>query len=141
MVSKRDDILERIVRLERELDRINQFPEHDPFPDGTVLRFDKRFSGMGRVYSYAAMRAEGDWHLTGAAKPRPAYSWAGLADFLTEGTVTNLEEACRWDAPMLWVPARMSTKRHRFRTGRDLTCTYPGCGLPQSHAIHIGGHL
>lgn len=57
----------------------------DDHKDGTVLAFRKRFEQFGPSYSYAAIRANGRWYMTGGRSSAQGCSWAELVDWLVAG--------------------------------------------------------
>lgn len=86
-------LLERLQDLHQhtanELDRLSMFPDDDPFEDGDVLWFEKRFTRpeyrpSSKVYTYAAIRCEGLWYSTGPKAPK-GYAWNDFVVFLGEG--------------------------------------------------------
>lgn len=57
--------------------------------NGTVLRFDRAI--RAETYSYAAIRANGRWYLTGADSPQDI-DWAGFTETLARWGVTTVTE-------------------------------------------------
>lgn len=53
--------------------------------DGTVIRFAKRFQRSGKIYTYAGIRADGLWYLSGKREQGQARTWDELVDFLSGG--------------------------------------------------------
>src|SRR4051812_36954809 len=70
------------VEQERAQARRDLYPEADPFEDGTLLRFDKRFGS--KSYSYAAIRTDGLWYSTGPKAPK-GFTWAEMVEFWVDG--------------------------------------------------------
>ena len=84
----------RVVELERKTVGSVTAVVLKSQPDGTVLRFDKRFgslAGSTSTYTYAAIKKNRSWYLTGAG----GRSSEDLAEFLTG--VTNIEKCTGWE--------------------------------------------
>lgn len=94
----RIEVLEaEIARLQKERAMLARFPK-DNFGEGTVIRFDRVFGGSWEemqesgvepnVYSYAAIKTNGLWYLTGSGNggvQRQRYSWNALIEWLGAG--------------------------------------------------------
>jgi hypothetical protein len=71
--------------------------------DGTVLKFTKFWSAgqFGDPYSYAALRINGRWYLTGSTRRRAAspVTWDDLLLWMDSGEypVTDLQKATDWN--------------------------------------------
>jgi hypothetical protein len=86
--------------LKRETDRlaelklamVDRFGD-DEYDDGTVVRFQKKFTADGHPYLYAAIKAGGKWYLTG--KEQSGLTWGQFVLFLVGGecmvTTWNVE--------------------------------------------------
>lgn len=75
-----------IKRLKREIAELEAMPDWLPQPPlhVDVIRFNKRYSGNGKVYRYAAIRVTpGVWYVTGSTSPQQL-SWEALARFIEE---------------------------------------------------------
>jgi hypothetical protein len=62
-------------------------PNEDPFDDGVVIKFSKKFVGSTvGVYHYAALKVvlegRGGWYVTGAQQRNAVYDWPGLVNFI-----------------------------------------------------------
>ena len=75
-----------------KLQMINKFGD-DEYDDGTVVRFQKKFTADGHAYMYAAIKAAGKWYLTG--KEQGGLTWEQFVMFLVGGecmvTTSHLE--------------------------------------------------
>jgi len=49
--------------------------------DGTVVRIIARYETGPKLYSWAALRVNGYWHLTGAKSPRYGLTYHELTEF------------------------------------------------------------
>lgn len=86
-MRKREEIEREAKQLERrlsslvvELEKIDNLPA-EPGPDGTIVRFDVRYTPSGVSYSYAALKSRGAWWLTGREKG--GRSWEELLEFMS----------------------------------------------------------
>src|SRR6185369_340411 len=79
------------TRLEEELARKTQILADlgaDTFGQHTVIRFDKTFAKDGTVYTYAAIKVDGHWYLTGTVAGGNGggrHTWDELMLFLVSG--------------------------------------------------------
>jgi hypothetical protein len=79
------------AEVEKRLQLIEAYGE-DNFPEGAVIRFKKQFRPDSTAYSYAAIKANGQWYTSGPKSTR-AYSWLELVAWLVAGVpVTNIEK-------------------------------------------------
>lgn len=92
---RREFIEKQIEILTEKLAKLDRFGEEDPFDDGAVIQFEKQF-GNGRLYSYAAIRADGLWYTTGPRSPK-GYTWEDFTQFLADG-VDEIWVAADWEA-------------------------------------------
>lgn len=93
-VTKKDDLLAReratrasLERLQDKIAKLERFPDEDPFQDGDVISFTKRF-GDGKVqYLYAGVRVKGQYYLTSSSTYEGDYrlGWNQLIEFMTNG--------------------------------------------------------
>lgn len=74
----------KLAERTRQLEHLRRYPEDDPFTDGVILRFEKRFPTSDAWYSYVASRISGAWYLTGARSPQNI-SWDELVEFMGLG--------------------------------------------------------
>jgi hypothetical protein len=97
-----------VARLTAELEAAQRLAERlakkveyrEPEIDGTVITWTQKFHSGSTVYTYAAVRARGLWHITGQATPLP---WESLQK--------------RWDsAESLTLPPGRVIERSRLRT-------------------------
>lgn len=91
LVRERDEletalsvIAKKLTRRTEQISHLDRYPDVDPFEDGTILRFEKRFPNGEKTYSYVATRADGLWYLTGARSPQGT-SWDEFVDFMGLG--------------------------------------------------------
>lgn len=77
----RDAIEATLKNPASEVNHPYQLPEQDPFSDGTVVMFKKKFRGTPREYTYVAVRAVGYWYYTSPNAPNGA-SWEVFVSFL-----------------------------------------------------------
>lgn len=94
MTSRADVIKLRIAQLEAELASIAQFGD-DRFPEGTVIRWKKRFSGGRQKYTYAALKAGNLWYPTSRRGPGP-WTWDQLVATLQQDGVRKAKVATGW---------------------------------------------
>jgi hypothetical protein len=80
LLLHRADELAIVLEEVAELD----LPDRDPYEDGEVLCFEKRFTPSGKVYLYVFLRVEAQWYGTGPRQRIPV-SWQSLADFMSDG--------------------------------------------------------
>jgi hypothetical protein len=79
------------AEVEKRLKLIEAYGD-DNFPEGAVIRFKKQFRPDSTAYSYAAIKANGQWYTSGPKSTR-AYSWLELVAWLVAGVpVTNIEK-------------------------------------------------
>ncbi len=64
-----------------------------------VVTFNLRFEGRGRVYTYAAIRAVGRWHLTGSQMGHKPFTWHELMEWIEAngGAVDGIRLATEWE--------------------------------------------
>jgi hypothetical protein len=76
----------RITKLHERLRLLDSYPDDD-FNDGEVIVFTKQFDPAGQEYTFAAIKAEDRWYLTGGHLGRGGgvYTWEKLCEWL--GTV------------------------------------------------------
>lgn len=58
-----------------------------PEPEEAVVSFTKRFGDEGPAYSYAALRIDGLWYLTGRRSPGPM-EWLDMVAWIGDGPIT-----------------------------------------------------
>lgn len=68
-MNRAETINSRIKQLEQELATLEAFPE--PKKDGTVVKWQFRYSPDAMWYSYAAMKIRGRWYITGRSSGTP----------------------------------------------------------------------
>jgi len=72
----------RINLLSEQLEKIELRPE-DNFEDGAIITFQKCFGRpRGTYYTYAAIKAKGQWYLSGNRLAHSANSWDTIMDFV-----------------------------------------------------------
>lgn len=74
----------QLTRRSEQLEALRKYPDDDPFEDGTVLRFAKRFPNSDQEYSYVAHRVNGLWYQTGRRSPQ-GMNWDQFVDFMGLG--------------------------------------------------------
>lgn len=80
-MDRKSSIKSRLAQLELELASLEQFPADD-FADGTVVTFDRLLAGT--VYSYAAIKARGDfWYVTGGGSAQHL-TWTALTEWIAD---------------------------------------------------------
>lgn len=86
MVTKNDEInalKSQIADLTKKLEKVEHGRMGKEPANGTVFKIEKRFSSSGPKYSYAAIRADGMWYLTGTSGAGiRSYTWEGLKKFV-----------------------------------------------------------
>lgn len=85
--TRRGKIKKEIAKQRKLLKLLDRFGDEDPFNDEAVLAVDIRFPDRATTYHYAAVRAAGEWYLTGSGRNNEGpYSWEGFVlDFLARG--------------------------------------------------------
>lgn len=78
------------ARILNELDAIRSkyLGGVEPTEDGAVITFQRSFPNIDELYSYAAMRADGRWFLTGSMGS-VAFTYDELLYWCEEGTTVN----------------------------------------------------
>jgi len=88
--------------LRAELSKIDRPAEPTDLTDSLgrlVITFNFRFNGRGRIYTFAAVRTDGSWHLTGHAHGHPnGVTWDELMGWAesTGEIVGGIDVATRW---------------------------------------------
>jgi len=88
--------------LRAELSKIDRPAEPTDLTDSLgrlVITFNFRFNGMDRIYTFAAVRTNGRWYLTGHARVRPdGMTWDELMGWVdsTGEIVGGIDVATRW---------------------------------------------
>ena len=62
-----------------------------PLADGAVIRFRQAYHQGGKIYQYAAVKAQGDWFLTGGEKLSPDELCRRLDGENSQPAATNFE--------------------------------------------------
>lgn len=90
MATSRKAVIEaRIAALEAEAAELERYGEDD-YADGTVLTFKTNFgSEFGPTYSYAALKANGWWYLTG--QEISGHTWDWLVSFWRESKTEKIK--------------------------------------------------
>lgn len=91
---------QQIERYQEALDLLARYPETDPYPDGTVLRFNRRSTPGGRLYAYAAIRAAQRWYTTAARDPIGGRNWAQFVEWLSDKATDLVVMAPAGDSPV-----------------------------------------
>lgn len=89
-----DEIVTNEVRrraAEEEVDRrLTMIDEYgkDEYPDGTAIKFKKRFNEVGPDYTYLAIKLAGKWYTTGKLGFN-GVDWPSLVTWLVTGKVAT----------------------------------------------------
>lgn len=86
VVDRKSIIKARMEQLEAELVELEQFGE-DKFDDNTVLVFDMKFPNNETIFTYAALKKEGVWFITGVQQGSYK-TWAQLVAFWKDKVVS-----------------------------------------------------
>lgn len=93
-MNRRDVIEAQLRNLQRELAILERFPKMDTYADGTVIKFERVFGGSWEdmkdvdnvtKFSYAAIKVNGDWYLSGLRQPSGPMKWGKLVEWLGDG--------------------------------------------------------
>ena len=87
-MDRRNVVRSRIEALENELAELQRFGE-DIYENGEVLIFSGSFNS-GTNYSYAALKADGRWFLTGSRNENQYLSWDSLISFWRRANVDKI---------------------------------------------------
>lgn len=130
------------VEALRSLRQAVQKKDGDPFENGTVIQWRRKYETAGRggrkVYTYAALRAAGKWYVTGANSPREGILYSTLVRMLSEDGVRKIAVATEWStidystSPRAKMAAERAP-RHRSGckfVGMEITSPVPDCGCP-----------
>lgn len=79
-VASASKLRQAIASLADQLAEVEKFGE-DEYKNGTVLTFKLKYAESPRWFTYAAVKADGRWWLTG--RHSTPFTWSGLVDFLT----------------------------------------------------------
>ena len=113
-MTTREQLQASLAALAAQLDRLDTYPEQDPYRDGQAVRFKWQSPTSGRAFTYLALRAGGKWYTTGR-ESHLARPWSSLVDWLVTGKVTTLE---------LLVPqAKYDRKLAKARAAAQLAAT------------------
>lgn len=89
-VRKHLDKIEDEAEVQRRLQMIEDFG-NDTYKDSTVFVFPKKFTWDGTTYTYAVLKANGKWYMTGRAD-RSGITWRELAIWLVSGQCPTTAE-------------------------------------------------
>lgn len=77
------EINKQIDELKKQLEKLEHGRLGREGANGTVLKIEKRFDSKGKGYAYAAIRADGEWYLTGVGfAGTRKYTWEELKSFI-----------------------------------------------------------
>lgn len=77
------EINRQIDDLKKQLEKLEHGRMGKEGANGTVLKIEKRFEPGGKGYCYAAIRADGEWYLTGIGYAgTKKYTWEELKAFV-----------------------------------------------------------
>jgi hypothetical protein len=85
-VDRKAVITRELERLQAELFEIEQYGE-DNYDDNTVLVFDMKFPTHDTIFTYAAIKKEGNWFITGVQTGQYK-SWSQLVSFWKDKVVS-----------------------------------------------------
>lgn len=86
-MGRREDIEARLRQLEAEYARLSRFPSTDVFADGTIMAWSKLIPSTGVNYSYAAIRGNDLWWVTGSISGGSrGRTYDELLNFIGDGT-------------------------------------------------------
>lgn len=74
----------QLARRTQQLEHLDRYPAADPFENGDVLQFDRKFPASDASYSYVAHKADERWYLTGGRSPQ-GVTWDELVSFMGLG--------------------------------------------------------
>lgn len=75
---------------------MDALPVEDDFPEFAVITFTRTFpDAPERSYTYAALKAEGRWYLTG--RDRAPHTWDSLVAFIAHRGPTEVWHARQWE--------------------------------------------
>jgi hypothetical protein len=86
MTDRRAVIRHSLEQLQAELFEIEQFGE-DNFDENTVLVFDMKFPNTETIFTYAAIKKDGNWFITGVSNGQ-YMTWPKLVGFWKEKVVS-----------------------------------------------------
>ena len=98
----RANALEQIAQMRAQLDRLEKdfkaddfnLPPVDPYPIGTVLRFNKHFRSNGEDYTYTALKSSSQCWRTSDGTIR---TWSDLRKFTAKSAgVPRVAVAAAW---------------------------------------------
>ena len=73
---------EQKAALEKKIEKLEHGRWGREPANGSSFKIEKRFSSTGNRYAYIALKADGNWYLTGTGfDASKAYSWEGLKNF------------------------------------------------------------
>ncbi len=88
MVTKNDEInalRSKIAELNAKVEKLEHGRLGKEPANGTVLKIEKRYSSTGPKYVYAAIKAAGEWYLTGTTGAGvKVYTWDQLKTYVGE---------------------------------------------------------
>ncbi len=105
----------------------------DEYPDGTILRIKKTFSGE-RWFTYAAVKADERWWLTGSSPKNQTLTWEQLVLWLVgEGQTVYADKIERWLPDAVFVTdVAPDAKQYAEAFDFDL---YQHLGEPESNTL------
>lgn len=72
-----------ISKLQKQLEVVQHGRMGKEPQNGSVFKIEKRFEAGGKGYAYAAIKADGNWYLTGTGfAGNKIYTWDQLKDFI-----------------------------------------------------------
>ena len=91
--STADD--ERKIDMSKVAKKIAKDISQDVIPDGTALKWQRKFDDSGKVYSYAAIKTSAGWFLTDSNKCGLTYSEL-VTDHLSNAVEGSIKVATEW---------------------------------------------
>lgn len=118
------------IRLLRE--KVSANEEIDPFEDGAVIRWKRRFNQRGTTYTYAALRAGGEWWMTGRIHGT-SYTFEDIVHILAEEGVFKIAVATEWESLKGKTSARtkLSAEKNQRRMHEVGVCRWSGLSFDE----------
>jgi hypothetical protein len=105
----------RQMTLLSRLRAFEAFPEQDYFEDKTVLVFEKKFTAGSHAFTYAAIKMQDHWYLSGSHDGRGGgrFTWETLVEWLAGvgEPVTQVFQATTFEV-VIPAPEEQTSARH-----------------------------
>lgn len=110
-----------LLKLRSDVEQMSE----DPFKDGDVIRWKRRYPESSHLYTYAALRAGGIWFVTGRSVGGISYEVL-VKQYLSVDGVLKISIATEW-VPVDQKPARKRAKMTAAKVQRHIAdCRYSG---------------